>query len=139
MHEASESNDSEPEMTDEERLDDVLSDATELWNNVICEVSHYSSTGKSSTGSALDIDFVIQNMDDYFTKLKEDKSFVDGLGEEYENLISAFDNMCDKADSIQEHLKEETPSPNTELSYKEDIELFEQYFRYFYDVVTEMN
>ena len=120
-------------------LTGVSNDATELWNEVICEVSHYSTAGKSASGKTLDIDFVISNMDKYLDKVKEDKEYIDSLGDEYNDIKNAFDKMLDKAIIICNHLKEETPKPNTPLSYKDDIDLFKQYFDYFYKAAIESN
>lgn len=118
-------------------LTSVSNDATELWNNVICEVSWYSKNGTSATGKALDIDFVIQTMDKYYNKLKEDKTFIDSLGDEYSDIKTSFDKMLDKATIICDNLRKETPKANVELAYKEEIDLFHQYYSYFYDSATE--
>lgn len=120
------------------RLGEICNDATRLWNEVIVQIDHYSGDGKSSTGSALDIDFVIENMDQYFEKVLEDKEYVDGLGEEYSDLIQAFDKLCEKAEIIRTYLKEKTPEPSQPLSYADEIDLFHQYYEYFYDGVYEL-
>ena len=118
-------------------LSEVKSDATKLWNEVICEVSWYSGNGTSSTGKALDIDFVIENMDKYYNKLKDDKEYIDSLGDEYSDIKSAFEKMLDKATIICDHLRTETPKPNEELSYRDEIDLFHQYYQYFSDAVRD--
>ena len=115
----------------------ISNDATDLWNEVICEVSSYSKTGRSSTGQTLDIEFVISNMDKYLDKVKENKEIIDNLGNEYNDIKDAYNKMLDKAIVICDHLKEETPKSNTALNYQSDIELFKQYFDDFYKAVLE--
>lgn len=117
----------------------ISNDATDLWNEVICEVSSYSKTGKSSTGQALDIEFVISNMDKYLDNVKENKEIIDNLDEEYNDIKEAYNKMLDKAIIICDHLREETPKSKTALDYQSDIDLFKQYFDYFYQAVREMD
>ena len=120
------------------RLREINRDSTEYWNEVVCEVRSYADSGRSSTGTALDIDFVIANMSGYYDQLSEDKVFVDGLGEEYAGIINAFDLMYDEATIINTQLQQATPEPNSELSYRDDIDLFYQYFMSLYDMVNEL-
>lgn len=117
------------------RLHTAGNNATDYWNEVVCEVSHYSENGKSATGQTLDIEFVIANMDEYFSKLGEDKTFVDGLGDEYKNLINAYDLMYEKAVIINDKLKQETPKSSTKLDYADEIDLFHQYYLKVYELI----
>lgn len=121
-----------------DRLKRISNDVTELWNEVIVKVQHYAYDGKSSTGSALDIDFLVSTMDKYFDQLTEDKVFIDELGEEYSDLVLAFDNLYEEAVIIHTHLKEETPKASTKLAYEKDIDLFKQYHQYFYNSINEI-
>ena len=115
------------------KLFDINNDLTDLWNEVICEVSHYSYDGTSATGEELDIEFVVKTSKKYYEKVKKNKEFVDELGEDYEDIVEAYDKAFEHATNIYNMIQEETPAPNTYDKYKKDIELFQQYQDYFYE------
>ena len=123
---------------DVKALTQVSNHMTELWNEVICEASWYAGNGTGATGQALDIDFVILNMDKYYNKVKDDKVIIDNLGEEYSDIKTAFYKAFDKATIICDHLREETPKPNEKLSYKDEIDLYKQYSDYFHKAVDDL-
>ena len=127
------------EKNDNEKLLDISNDVTDYWNEVVVQVSHYASSGTSSTGGALDIDFVVSNMDQYYNKLTKDKTYIENLGEDYKNIKNAYEKLYDKATIIYKHIKEETPKANKPLSYAAEIELFDQYATYFYNEVYSLN
>lgn len=126
------------EETVNDRLIGISNDVTELWNEVIIEANSYANSGTSCTGEALDIDFVIENMDKYYGKVTEDKEYINNLGDEYSDIISAFEKLYDKATIICNNLRDETPKANVPLSYANEIELFQQYSDYFRDTVYEL-
>ncbi len=121
-----------------EKLYSINNDLTDLWNEVICEVSWYTSYGTSSIGEPLDIDFVVSHAKEYYDKVIKNKEFVDNLSDEYSNIIDAYDKAVDKATIIYNKIMEEKPVANSTPSYKDDISLFQQYQNYFYEKVTEM-
>ena len=128
-------------MTKEEindRLFEINNDLTDLWNDVICDVSWYTSYGTSATGETLDIEFLVKNSKKYYNKVVENKAFVDGLGEDYEDLIEAYDKAVEQATIIYNAIHEETPVANQRPEYKENIELFRQYSDYFWDAVNDL-
>ena len=133
------STDVDAEESVNDRLLKISNDVTDLWNEVIIEVSSYSERGTSCTGEALDIDFVISTMDTYFDKVIEDKDYIDSLGEEYSDIKESFYKLYDEAMIIYDYLKEETPEANQPLSYAEDIDLFQQYHSYFYEAVNGLD
>lgn len=119
-----------------DKLYDINNDLTTLWNDVIVEVDHYSYDGTSSTGKDLDIDFVVSNMDKPYNKCVDNKKFVDSLADDYSDFISAYDKAMEQAKIIYDNIKKETPKANSELSYKSNIDLFQQYESKFYDLVN---
>ena len=134
-------NSSPKEMTKEEiinKLHSIRNDLTDLWNEVICEVSWYTSNGTSSIGEPLDIDFVLSHAKEYYDKVIKNKEFVDNLSDEYSNIIDAYDKAIDKATIIYNKIMEEKPVANSTPSYKDDISLFQQYQNYFDEKVSEL-
>lgn len=129
------------QMTDSEiinELNNINNDVTVLWNKVFCEVVWYAGEGTNSTGDTLDIDFVVANMDKYYNKVKNDKDFVDKLNDDYNDIKNAYSKMFDKATIIYNNIKAETPKANTKLSYKSEIELFNQYQDYLWEAIKEL-
>ena len=128
-------------MTREDIVDElhtVNNEITELWNEVICNVSWYSRTGTDSVGDELDIEFLIEHMDRYFNKVRDRKEFINGLSEEYNDIKDAYNKLLEQANIIYDELKKETPKPNVELSYRENISLFTQYQDYLWDVIMDL-
>lgn len=116
----------------ESRLISISNDLTDLWNDVICEISWYSKTGKSSTGKTLDIDFVVNNSKKYYDQVIKDKEFIDKLGDDYSDIKEAYDKAVEQATIIYDNIQKETPKPNEQLSYMDNIDLFNQYQMYFW-------
>ena len=114
------------------KLKKANDDLTELWNEVICEISHYTYDGTSSIGGELDIEFVVKNSKKYYEKVKEDKDFIDTLSEEYSDLIEAYDKAFEQATIIYDEIHKETPTPGSSEKYRKNIDLFQQYQDYFY-------
>ena len=121
-----------------DKLTDVNNDLTDFWNDVVCDVSWYTSSGTSATGEVLDIEFLVKHSDKYYNKIVKNKEFVDSLGEDYQDLIDAYDKAVEQGTIIYDAIHEELPVANTEPSYKENIELFKQYSDYFWDGVYEL-
>lgn len=119
------------------RLNDIMNDSTDIWNHVICDLSHYAYNGTDSCGREFDIEFMIQTMDTYYDPFIVDKEFVDDLGEEYANVIVAFDNMYDMAISIHDHLEQEIPIAGEPLPYEDEIDLFWQYYVAFSNAIPD--
>ena len=120
-----------------EKLSEINNDLTDLWNDVIVEVDHYSGDGRSSTGAYLDIDFVVDSMDKPYNKCLKNKEFVDNLSADYSDFINAYDKAMEQAKIIYDNLKKEVPKPGVELSYANNIDLFNQYQDKFYDLVED--
>lgn len=112
--------------------------ATLYWNEVISQVRDYSETGLGSSGQVIDMDFIISDMNRFYSPLANDKESIDGLGDEYSSLINAYDHMYDEAVIINDYLQQNTPEPNSELPIADDITLFRQYFYSFYDQASEI-
>ena len=72
------------------KLNEVDSALIKLWNEVICEVSWYTGSGTSSTGDALDIEFVVFNAKEYYDKVVSYKDFINNLNSEYDNIKNAY-------------------------------------------------
>ena len=131
-----ESNNVPNELSEEEityRLQEIANDLTDVWNNVINEVKWYAEDGTNSVGEELDIEFLIDRMDVYYDKIKEDKKFIDQLSDDYSNFKDSFNKAYEQAIKIYDEIKQETPVANSELSYLSDIELFSQYYMAFYN------
>ena len=120
------------------KLIDIQNDATDLWNNVFCEVSWYTGMGTSSTGEELDIDSVVASMDDYYNALSEDKEYVDALGSEYGEIISEFDAMFDEATIIYDGINAQIPEANSDVEYLDNIEAFNEYYTAFAELVSDL-
>ncbi len=120
-----------------EKIYSVNNDLTSFWNNVVIEVRYYAETGKNSIGEASDIDFIVSNMDKYYTKCVDNKKFIDSLSNDYSNIINSYDKAMEQAKIIYDNIKKETPKANSKLSYKENIELFHQYQDKFYELAND--
>ena len=128
------------DMTREDIIDelfDINNDLTSLWNNVFVEIRDYAKNGKSSIGTELDIDFVVSNMDKYYNKCVDNQKFVDSLSSDYSDFINAYDKAMEQAKIIYDNVKKETPKANSDISYKSNIDLFQQYEGAFYNFVLD--
>ena len=120
-------------------LNDIDSAMVSLWNEVFCEVSWYTGYGTSSTGEVLDIDFVVFNAKQYYDDFVQYQEFINSLSDEYDNIKNAYDKAVEKADIIYNAIMIETPKANTEVTYKDDITLFNQYMDYFGDAIYDLD
>ncbi len=131
----------EAEMSKEEiieKLMEVNNWLTTIWNDGICDISHYLENGTNSVGESMDINHTIELLNDNYKKKDEYMKFVDSLGNEYGLIKSSFTKAIEQANIVVEKVNETIPEANTEPNYKENIELFNQYQSTFYEKVTEI-
>ena len=111
---------------------------TGLWNDYITNIRDYAETGKSSIGQELDINFLIENFKLDFKKIDGYETFMNELNDDYSNLKTSFNMALEQLKIIYNESVSTIPIANKVLSYKSNIELFNQYFMSFYNDVIDL-
>lgn len=121
-----------------DRIYDSAMELTSIWNDYVTNIRDYAATGKDSIGQELDIEFLIENFKIDYAKLSDTKEFVNSLDSEHEQFKNAYNKAMEQLDIIYNSAITETPKPNEELSYNQNIELFKQYFDVVYNYAIEL-
>lgn len=129
-------------MSDEQIVDKLVSTnnwLTSVWNDGICDISHYLNSGTNSVGEAMDVEFVLQILNDKYAQKDEQLKFVNSLDDTKYSLIkTSFIKAIEQADIIVEKVNKDIPKPNTTTDYQENITSFSQYQSTFYDKVMDL-
>ena len=81
-----------------------------IWNDGFCDISHYISTGTSSIGETLDIDFTLDQLGIAMEKKSEYDSFINELnGEEYSQVKSIWNKLSSEIDTLYDQVNETKP------------------------------
>lgn len=123
-------------MTEEDINTEIYRSAmtlTSIWNDYIVNIRDYSEKGTDSIGQEVDIEFLIDNFKESYAKLEETKNFVNSLDSKHDKFKNAFNKSMEQLDIIYKGATSELPKANEKLSYRNNIDLFKQYF----DVVYE--
>ncbi|MDI4643576.1 hypothetical protein [Cohnella hashimotonis] len=126
--------------TPEGKLNEIDSYLTsELWNDGFVDVSWYISSGTSSTGDTMDIDFTIERLGQAVSKKAAYDSYVQGLDDsKYAAAKQTWLKLSPEIDRLYNQLKEKAPAAN-DASYSFDTGLYKQYSEAFTEEVEKLN
>lgn len=111
---------------------------TDIWNDGFCDISFYVTTGKSSTGSPMDIDFTLERLADAMVKKAEYDTFINSLeGEKFTKIKQVWSKLSPEIDRLYAQVKEKKPTAK-DTSYNFDTGLFEQYRDAFSDEIDNL-
>lgn len=123
----------------EEKLMEANNWLTKIWNDGLCEISHYLDDGTSSIGGVVDIEFVVKELNQNYKDKDDYINFIDSLNEDNYSLIKeSFSKAIDQANIVIEKVNISLPVSNTQPEYITNIDLFNQYQSVFYDEVTKL-
>ena len=110
----------------------------DIWNRGFCDISHYLSDGKGSTGESLDIDFTLLQLDNAYKRKKDYDQYIEGLNpNEFSNIKSIWSMLSTETDILYNKIKGKKVVPN-DSSYGFDTGKFSQYMTAFGDAVNEV-
>lgn len=127
-----ESEDSEQAIIDEAR-DWLVGD---IWNDGICDMSHYYEDGKSATGATLDPDFTLKQLAKAMEKKADYDSQMAALSEEYSEISELWAKVSEQVDILYAEIQ----ARGTEVTGSSlDTGLYNQYFDAFDDAYFELS
>ncbi|WP_060861931.1 hypothetical protein [Paenibacillus riograndensis] len=119
-----------------EILSFVISD---VWNDGFVDISSYISSGTSSTGETMDVDFTVEQLAKTMDKKKEYDSYIAGLGAEYDSLKKVWTKLSPEIDRLYGLIQKNPPKAN-DTTVNFDTGIFNQYmdaFKKEVDAVTK--
>ncbi|WP_051051681.1 hypothetical protein [Paenibacillus sonchi] len=114
----------------------VISD---VWNDGFVDISWYISSGTSSTGESMDVDFTVEQLAKTMDKKKEYDSYIAGLGAEYDSLKKVWTKLSTEIDHLHGLIQKNPPKAN-DTTANFDTGIFNQYmdaFKKEVDAVTK--
>lgn len=119
-------------------IDDFL--ISDIWNDAFCNVPYYTSMGTDATGSKIDIDFMLEELDKDIVKLNEYNEQINEMTDlrVEADLQSIWSKLYPEILSLHQQLKENKPAAS-EADYEFDTGLFEQYRNAFSEAVYAFN
>lgn len=114
----------------EDKLIEISNWLTEdIWNKGFSDISSYFSTGKSSTGEELDIDFTKSQLAKVIEKKADYDKYITGLDESYLDIKEIWNKLSPEIDNLYQQIESGVTELNTDR--------FKQYFDAFYDAVYD--
>lgn len=114
--------------------DYIISD---IWGKGFCDISWYLTTGKSSTGETLDIDFTLQQLEDAMEKKLDYDSYISELDDsKYSKIKDIWTKLSAETDSLYQTVKAKKPIANSNTAF--DTGKFEQYQEAFSDAIDNV-
>ncbi len=107
----------------------------DIWNDGICEMSHYYYDGTGSTGEILDVDFTLERFEKAYAKKSQFDKQVTALPDSYSELKSVYSKLSDEIDVLYTEIKKRgktTPSKGF------DTGKYTQYADVLYDYLSEI-
>jgi len=115
-------------------IDNWLTD--DIWNKGFCDIGWYTSSGTSSTGGTLDIDFTLSQLDAAMGKKAEYDAYINGLGEGYSHIQAVWEKLSPELDSLYAQVKNNKPVAN-DPSTDVDTGKYTQYQEAFSDALYD--
>lgn len=81
-----------------------------IWNDVFCDVSHYLYDGKDATGEYFDVDRAIKKADKLMDKKKKYDRYIENLGDEYNEIKEAWEDLSYESEKLYKKIKKEKPT-----------------------------
>jgi hypothetical protein len=111
----------------------------DIWNKGFCDISWYASSGTSSTGDTLDVDFTLAQLDAAMSKKTEYDSYMDSLnGDEYSQVKTVWAKLSPEIDTLYTQIKTKKPIAN-DSSTDIDTGKFTQYQEAFSDAINDID
>jgi hypothetical protein len=108
-----------------------------IWGKGFCDISWYVTTGKSSTGESLDINFTLQQLDDAMKKKPNYDLYISKLADsKYSKVKSIWSKLSVETDSLYKMIKAKKPVANSNATF--DTGKFQQYQEAFSDEVNSI-
>ena len=121
----------------EEKVEEISNWVTgDIWNDGFNDISWYLFTGKDSTGSDIDIDFSLSELDKAMMKKAGYDTFVTGLNDDYATLKEYWAKLSPEIDKLYDLIKKSEIQPNSDIGLNTD--LFDQYYLKFNEACTEI-
>ncbi len=110
----------------------------EIWNKGFSDIESYIQSGTSSTGSSLDIDFTLSQLEKAYKKKTSYDQYVKELdGTEYENIKNIWNKLSAETDTLYDIIESKKPE-KSDTSYSFDTGRFYQYMNAFSDEIYKL-
>jgi hypothetical protein len=110
---------------------------SDIWNKGFVDISSYISTGTSSTGQKLDIDFTVQQLDKAMEKKQDYDKYMNELDSKFDSIKDIWSKLSDETDRLYKVVKTDPPKENVQNS-NFDTGIFNQYMSAFIDEVDAL-
>lgn len=117
-------------------ISEVRNWTVDLWNDGICEMQWYYSDGTSSTGDAIDPEFVISQMAKAMEKKADYDTKMAALPEKYKEISDLWAKVSGQIDVLYSAIQKQSTNRD---GAKLEVGLYEQYFNAFDDAVYELD
>lgn len=97
---------------------------SDIWNDGICDISHYYYDGKNSCGETMDIEFTISQLGKEMERKVEYDKFMSELPDEYHELSEIWLKLTEQIDILYADILKQ----GTDIGGELDTGLFQQYF-----------
>ncbi|WP_449602750.1 hypothetical protein [Paenibacillus sp. Marseille-Q9583] len=124
-----------PEATLKEISNFVISD---IWNVGFVDISWYASSGTSSTGEAIDIDFTIEQLGKAMSTKLEYDNYINNLDTKYDSIKNIWSKLSGEIDRMYKQIQDTPPIAN-DATTKLDTGIFNQYQDAFSDEVDKLS
>ena len=109
---------------------------SDIWNDGICDISHYYYDGKDSCGQTMDIEFTISQLGKEMELKVEYDKFMSELPDEYRELSEIWVKLTEQIDILYADILRQGTAIGGEL----DTGLYQQYFdafdKEFYEIIN---
>lgn len=122
-----------PEATLKEISNFIISD---IWNDGFVDISWYASSGTSSTGQTIDIDFTIEQLGKAMNKKMEYDNYINNLDAKYDSIKNIWTKLSGEIDRMFKQIQDTPPIAN-DTTTKLDTGIFNQYLDAFTDEVNK--
>lgn len=123
-----------PDATLQEISNFIVSD---IWNVGFVDISWYASSGTSSTGQTLDIDFTIEQLGKAMNQKKEYDTYISNLDAKYDSIKGIWSKLSGEIDRMYKQIQDKPPIANDSTT-KLDTGVFTQYLEAFTDEVDKL-
>ena len=121
----------ESKKTDLEKIYDVRHwIVSDLWNNGICDMSHYYYDGTNAVGETMDANFTIEQLKKAYSKKSEYDAIMSSVSDKYSDLKNYYVKVMGQVDILYAQIIEKGATVSNEGL---DTGLYNQYFRAFDD------
>lgn len=108
----------------------------DVWNDGICDMSHYYENGKNSLGQTMDPDFTLSQLGKTMSEKNEYNDMMNKLPDEYAEITGLWNKIMEQVDMLYAEIQ----SRGTEVTGSGlDTGLYQQYFSAFDDMYYELS